>query len=95
MKMVCALLLIFSVFAIGCDRKPELTPAQEHIASAIRQASISSSEKLLGRSLTDREKACVVIEFDNGFPTAHIEAPLSQTLLDRKDELAQQNKTKD
>ena len=97
MRLTLLLFLVCVLTLPACDgdEQPPLTPAQQQMSSAIRQASISNSERMLGRPLTEREKTCIVVEFENGYPVAAIEAPLSETLLARQDELARQQKSRE
>jgi hypothetical protein len=62
--------------------------------AAAHQASIDTCERLLGRSLTDQEKACVVTDFKNGRIVGSIQTPLSDTIVRRQEELNRQQLAK-
>ncbi|MEM7624670.1 MAG: hypothetical protein AAF333_03465 [Planctomycetota bacterium] len=92
---------VFSILTIACSslfpgcgqaEDAQWTEQQKLVASAIKTASIQSTEKLLDRKLSDDDKRCIVIEFEDGYPVASIASPLAETILSRENELDQQRK---
>jgi hypothetical protein len=90
--MRLATLLILSVsFVVGCGRSSQLTPEQKQQAEAARTATVATSERLLGRALTDSEKQCIHVDFEDGRLVGSVSAPLSETLKKRQAELLEQS----
>jgi hypothetical protein len=87
MRLITPLVLVLGILAPGCDRGPKLTPEQTQQVEAARQATIATSERLLGRPLTDDEKSCIKVEWRDDRPAGSVAPPLSETLKQRQAEL--------
>jgi hypothetical protein len=81
------LILVLGLSAIGCNREPKLTPEQSQQVEAARQATVATSERLLGRQLTNDEKSCIKVEWRDDHPAGSVAPPLSETLKQRQAEL--------
>ena len=68
MRLITRLSLVPIVVAVGCNREPKLTPEQAQQVEAARLATVATSERLLGRQLTDDEKACIKVEWQDDRP---------------------------
>jgi hypothetical protein len=91
MRLLTALIVCIG-FVVGCDRSSQLTPEQKQQVESARSATVSTSERLLGRALTDSEKECIHVDFKDGQPVGSVSAPLSETLKKRQAELLEQAK---
>jgi hypothetical protein len=89
---VIATFIVCGWFVVGCDRSSPLTPEQKQQVEAARSATVSTSERLLGRALTDSEKECVHVDFKDDRLVGSVSAPLSETLKQRQAELLEQSK---
>ena len=85
-------LVICALFVISCNRSPQLTPEQQQKVEAARAATVSTSERLLGRQLTDSERECIHVTFRDGRVVGSIAAPLSETLKGRQAQVLEQSK---
>jgi hypothetical protein len=91
MRLIAALIVCVG-FVVGCDGPSQLTPEQKQQVEAARSATVATSERLLGRALTDSEKGCIHVDFKDGGPVGSVSAPLSETLKKRQAELLEQSK---
>jgi hypothetical protein len=91
MRLATSLILAVSLI-VGCGRSSQLTPEQKQRAEAARTATVATSERLLGRALTDPEKQCIHVDFEDGRLVGSVSDPLGETLKKRQAELIEQSK---
>ena len=91
MRLIIATLACAAAL-VGCDRTPRLTAEQQRQVDAARSATVATSERLLGRTLSDSEKACIHVDFKNGRTVGSVSPPLSERLKERQAELLERAK---
>ena len=93
-RRITGYLLVTLAVVGACDRSDakKLTTEQAQQVEAARQASITSTQQLLGRPLTEPEKDCIHVDFDDGRVRGRIAPPLSETLKKRQAELLERYK---
>ena len=82
-RRITGYLLVTLAVVGACDRSDakNLTTEQAQQVEAARQASITSTQQLLGRPLTEPEKDCIHVDFDDGRVRGRIAPPLSEKWL--------------
>src|SRR5690349_13118019 len=79
--------LLVALACLSCHREPEVTPEQQRQLEILRTAAYQTLERILGRPLTEDERACVVIRLVDGKLDSHVDEPLAGRVKARQDEL--------
>lgn len=81
MRLLAIAILASLALIAGCGpSEDQPTPEQAAQLDMLRQATIKQLETMFGRSLTDDEKRCVVVNLKNGKLDSYVAPPLSDTL---------------
>ena len=81
MRLLAIVILASLALITGCGpSEDQPTPEQAAQLDMLRQATVKQLEMMLGRSLTDAEKQCIVVKLKDGKLDSRLVSPLSDTV---------------